>query len=46
MTPLLAHHVEAYHIPVLLILFAAGCWIGWHLVSKWMSGTQKTQEPQ
>jgi hypothetical protein len=35
MSTLLAHHVEAQHVPVLLALFAAGFWIGWHLLSRW-----------
>ena len=34
MTPLLAHHVEARHVPVLAALFAVGFWLGWHLLSR------------
>jgi hypothetical protein len=34
MSILLAHHIEAHHIPVLLGLGAAGFWIGWNLVSR------------
>ena len=33
MSVLLAHHLEPHHVPVLLGLFAAGFWLGWHLVS-------------
>jgi hypothetical protein len=31
---ILAHHVEAQHVPVLLAIGAAGFWIGWNLVSR------------
>jgi hypothetical protein len=31
---LLAHHVEAQHVPVLLAMLLAGFWIGWNLVSR------------
>lgn len=34
MTSILAHHVEAYHVPVLLLLFAAGARIGWQMMSR------------
>ena len=37
MTPLLAHHVEAQHVPVLLALFAAGFFVGWQLLSRWLA---------
>jgi hypothetical protein len=33
---LFAHHIEAHHVPVLLGLGAAGFWIGWNLVSRWL----------
>jgi hypothetical protein len=33
MNALFAHHVELMHMPVLAVLFAAGAWIGWKLVS-------------
>jgi hypothetical protein len=33
MIPLFAHHVEMYHVPVLLVLFMAGAWIGWQAVA-------------
>jgi hypothetical protein len=29
---LLAHHLEAHHLPVLLCIFAAGLYIGWKAV--------------
>lgn len=34
MTTLFAHHVEAQHVPVLLVLLATGFWVGWDLVSR------------
>jgi len=37
MTPLFAHHVEAQHVPVLLALFAAGFFVGWSLLSRWLA---------
>jgi hypothetical protein len=37
MTVLFAHHLEAHHFPVLVGLFAAGCFIGWQAVSRWMT---------
>jgi hypothetical protein len=33
---ILAHHVEPQHIPVLLGMLAAGFWIGWNLVSRFV----------
>jgi hypothetical protein len=36
MIPLLAHHLEVQHVPVLAALFAVGCWFGWSLLSKWL----------
>jgi hypothetical protein len=38
MSILLAHHLEPQHLPVLLCLFAAGAYIGWHGVTRWLSG--------
>ncbi len=40
MMPLFAHHVEMYHVPVLLVLFTAGAWIGWQLFSKMVNRNQ------
>jgi hypothetical protein len=40
MNVLLAHHLEAHHIPVLVGLFAAGFFIGWQLLSRWLRGGQ------
>jgi hypothetical protein len=34
MMTLLAHHVEAFHIPVLAVFFGIGCWAGWSLIGK------------
>jgi hypothetical protein len=34
MTPLLAHHLEAHHLPILICLFAAGFYIGWNGLSR------------
>jgi hypothetical protein len=36
MSVLLAHHLEPQHFPVLLCLFAAGFYIGWHALSRWL----------
>jgi hypothetical protein len=37
MSPLLAHHIEAQHVPVLLALLAAGFFVGWSLLSRWLA---------
>jgi hypothetical protein len=37
MTSLFAHHVEAQHVPVLLALLAAGFFVGWSLLSRWLA---------
>ena len=37
MSPLLAHHIEAQHVPVLLALHAAGFFVGWSLLSRWLA---------
>jgi hypothetical protein len=29
-----AHHLELHHVPVLLCLFVAGCYIGWQTVGR------------
>lgn len=34
---LLAHHLEPIHLPVLAALFAAGFFIGWQGLSRWLS---------
>ncbi len=34
---LLAHHLEAHHVPVLAALFAAGVFIGWQGLAWWLS---------
>jgi hypothetical protein len=34
MTLLFAHHVELYHVPVLIVLFAAGALIGWQGIAR------------
>jgi hypothetical protein len=34
---LLAHHLEAQHVPVLAALFTAGFFVGWQVVSRWLS---------
>lgn len=36
MTPILAHHLEIHHVPVLIGLFASGAWIGWHAAFRWI----------
>lgn len=35
MTPLLAHHVEPQHMPVLAAFFMIGFWLGWRLLARW-----------
>lgn len=32
----LAHHLEAHHVPILLSFFAAGFFIGWQTLSRWL----------
>jgi hypothetical protein len=34
---LFAHHLEAQHLPVLLAIFAAGFYIGWQVLSRWLA---------
>jgi len=34
---LLAHHLEAHHVPVLASLFAAGFFVGWQVLSHWLA---------
>jgi hypothetical protein len=47
MNPLLAHHVELEHLPVLVILWSAGLWIGWQLVTYWLrSSGRDTGRPE
>ena len=36
MTVLLAHHLEVHHVPILLSFFAAGFFIGWQVLSRWL----------
>jgi hypothetical protein len=38
---LLAHHLEAHHFPVLIGLFAAGFYIGWQALSRWLTRTRR-----
>ena len=33
----LAHHLEAHHVPILLSFFAAGVFIGWQALSRWLT---------
>jgi hypothetical protein len=42
MSPLFAHHLEAQHVPVLLSLFAAGFFVGWNLLSRWLARKRST----
>ena len=37
MNVLLAHHLEGHHLPILVCLFAAGFYIGWHMLSRWLT---------
>jgi hypothetical protein len=37
MSPLLGHHLEPQHVPVLLAMLAAGFFIGWSLLSRWLA---------
>jgi hypothetical protein len=34
---LFAHHLEPHHFPVLVSLFAAGFYVGWQALSRWLS---------
>jgi hypothetical protein len=36
MSVLFAHHLEAHHVPVLVALFAAGFFVGWQGLSRWL----------
>jgi len=38
---MLAHHLEAHHLPVLAVLFAAGFFIGWQILGRWFSGSPR-----
>ena len=44
MNLLLAHHIEAQHVPVLLILFAAGIYIGWELLGRCLPRKQPAMD--
>jgi hypothetical protein len=44
MNVLLAHHLEAHHFPILVCLFAAGFWIGWQALSRWLTRTSPAQD--
>lgn len=47
MTPLLAHHLEAQHVPVLVSIFAAGFFIGWQALSRLLGrGRAPTINPE
>ena len=37
MNPLVAHHIKPEHVPVLLALLAAGFFVGWSLLSRWLA---------
>jgi hypothetical protein len=37
MSTLFAHHIEPQHVPVLLSLFAAGFFVGWVVLSRWLA---------
>lgn len=46
MTVLFAHHLEAHHVPILVGLFAAGFFIGWQALSRWLTRAQgRTGDP-
>ena len=40
MNILFAHHLEAHHFPILVCLFAAGCYVGWQCMSAWLTRGQ------
>jgi hypothetical protein len=44
MTVFFAHHIEPHHVPVLLGLAAAGFWIGWNFVSRWVARRARRTE--
>jgi hypothetical protein len=37
MNVLWAHHLEPHHVPVLAGLFAAGFYIGWQALGRWLA---------
>ena len=43
MSPLLAHHIEGQHVPVLLALLVAGLYIGWSLTSRVLDAPLETR---
>jgi hypothetical protein len=36
MIPVLAHHLEFHHVPILVAIFAVGYWVGWHNIGKFL----------
>jgi hypothetical protein len=42
MNVLLAHHLEGHHLPILVSLFAAGVYIGWQVLSRWLTPSRVT----
>ena len=45
MSVLFAHHLEPHHGPVLLGLFAAGFFIGWQALSRWLTRRRADSAP-
>ena len=42
MNLLLAHHLEAHHVPILAVIFVAGFYIGWQGLGRWLKRGPKT----
>jgi hypothetical protein len=44
MITLLAHHLEAHHVPLFVLFFATGFYTGWQLFGRWLArrSTAKT----
>ena len=43
---LLAHHLEAHHVPLFALFFATGFYVGWQLLGRWLdrrAGAKTTQ---
>ncbi len=36
MLPLLAHHLELHHAPVLAAIYAVGFWCGWQNIARFL----------
>jgi len=44
MNSLLAHHLEVQHFPILILLFAAGVYVGWELLGRLLALNRSTTD--